>query len=111
MGNLKAAIPQMSWIHRQQSTGDGHMNALQPSVSHSIRVLRERMGIGQEAFADHIGMHRACDGAVKRGKKNLTLQTIERIANGLGVEAAALFAATSCAPGGRPGSGDAEGAA
>ena len=70
------------------------MNALQTSISHSIRVLRERMGLSQEAFADRIGMHRAYYGAVERGKKNLTLQTIERIANGLGVEPAALFTAT-----------------
>ncbi len=67
------------------------MTALQTSLSLSIRVFRERLGISQEAFADRIGMHRAYYGAVERGKKNLTLQTIERIAAGLGVEAAVLF--------------------
>lgn len=67
------------------------MSALQSSISLSIRSLRERLGISQEVFADRIGMHRAYYGAIERGKKNLTLQTLERIANGLGVEPARLF--------------------
>ena len=67
------------------------MSTLQRSVSLSIRLFRERLGISQEAFADRIGMHRAYYGAIERGKKNLTLQTLERVAEGLGVRPSRLF--------------------
>jgi len=65
--------------------------SLQQQVGLAIRFFRERMKVSQESFADSIGMHRAYYGGVERGYKNLTLRNIERIANGLGVSAAALF--------------------
>lgn len=65
---------------------------LQQQLGLAIRGRRERLKISQEGFADKIGMHRAYYGAIERGNKNLTLKVIERIASGLGVAPAALFA-------------------
>ena len=65
---------------------------LQKQVGQNIRRQREKLKISQEAFADSIGMHRAYYGAVERGLRNLTLRNIERIAKGLRVSPADLFA-------------------
>ena len=36
--------------------------------------------MSQEAFADLLGIHRTYMGGVERGERNLTLRTLERIA-------------------------------
>lgn len=48
-----------------------------------IRRRREALGFSQEAFADHIQMHRTYYGAIERGEKNLQLTTLERVCAGL----------------------------
>lgn len=58
----------------------------------AIRAHRRAKGWSQEHFADRIGMHRAYYSAIERGEKNLTVATIDRVANGLGVSISALFA-------------------
>ena len=65
---------------------------LQQKLGHAIRAQRARRKISQEDFADAIGMHRAYYGAIERGLKNLTLRNIARVAEGLGVTPAKLFA-------------------
>lgn len=49
------------------------------------------MGISQEDFADHIEMHRAYYGTIERGRRNLTLVTLEKIAVGLGIPPSRLL--------------------
>lgn len=49
--------------------------------------------MSQEGLADRLGVHRTYLGGVERGERNLTLQTLERIAEGLDVDAARLVAA------------------
>ena len=49
--------------------------------------------MSQEAFADEIGVHRTYYGSVESGKQNLTLRSIERVAEGLGVSVSSLFVA------------------
>ncbi len=53
---------------------------LQRTVGRNLRAYRERRGLSQEAFADVLGVHRTYMGAVERGDRNLTLQTVERLA-------------------------------
>lgn len=69
------------------------MNAdtLQRRVGASIRRRRESLGISQEAFAAHIGMHRTYYSAIERGEKNLSLSTIQRLCVGLGAKAWEIF--------------------
>jgi transcriptional regulator with XRE-family HTH domain len=42
--------------------------------------------MSQEAFADHLGVHRTYMGDVERGERNLTLRTLERLAQQLGLD-------------------------
>jgi transcriptional regulator with XRE-family HTH domain len=58
---------------------------LQRIVGANIRQLRRRRGMSQEQFADTVGVHRTYLGGVERGERNLSLQSIERIAEGADV--------------------------
>lgn len=59
---------------------------LQRIVGRNLRTYRLERGYSQEAFADYMGVHRTYFGAVERGERNLTLQTLEKIADFLGVD-------------------------
>ena len=52
----------------------------QAKLADVIRAHRIDLGVSQEAFADHIQMHRAYYSKIERGEKNLTLATLERVA-------------------------------
>jgi Helix-turn-helix. len=58
---------------------------LQRIVGANIRHLRRRRGMSQEQFADMVGVHRTYLGGVERGERNLSLQSVERIAEGADV--------------------------
>ncbi|MDG4668653.1 helix-turn-helix transcriptional regulator [Mycobacterium sp. 236(2023)] len=59
---------------------------LQRIVGRNLRQIRLDRGYSQEAFADYMGVHRTYMGAVERGERNLTLQTLERIADFLEID-------------------------
>jgi transcriptional regulator with XRE-family HTH domain len=66
--------------------------ALQIVVGRNIRRLRRERGLSQEDLADEIGVHRTYMGGVERGERNLTLRTLERLADRLGVSPLSLLA-------------------
>ncbi len=49
-------------------------------------VRRNEMGLSQEAAAERIGLHWTYLGQVERGRRNLTLHNILKIADGLAVD-------------------------
>jgi len=59
---------------------------LQRRVGRNLRAYRDARGLSQEAFADELGVHRTYMGAVERGERNLTLRSLERIADCLGLD-------------------------
>lgn len=61
-----------------------------------VRVLRERMGLSQEALADHSGLHRTYVGSVERGERNISLANIHRLADALGVAPSELLSEAPC---------------
>ena len=65
---------------------------LQRAVGQNLRAYRERRGLSQEAFADLLGVHRTYMGGIERGERNLTLKTLERIAEQTGVSPLELLA-------------------
>jgi transcriptional regulator with XRE-family HTH domain len=64
---------------------------LQRVVGRNVRRIREGRGISQEVLADEIDVHRTFLGSVERGERNLTMQTVERLAHRLGVPVVALL--------------------
>jgi len=65
--------------------------ALQIVVGRNIRRLRRERGLSQEDLADEIGVHRTYMGGVERGERNLTLRSLERLAERLGVSPLSLL--------------------
>ena len=59
---------------------------LQRKVGKNLRAYRETRNLSQEAFADLLGVHRTYMGGIERGERNLTLKSLERIAQKLGVD-------------------------
>lgn len=56
-----------------------------------IRELRLERQISQEALADICGLHRTYVSDIELGKRNISLENIERIANALGVTIEFIF--------------------
>lgn len=56
-----------------------------------VRQLRKARKLSQEALALEAGLDRSYVGSIERGKSNLALINIHRIANALGVEAGELL--------------------
>ena len=65
---------------------------LQRIFGRNLRAYREARGLSQEAFADVLGVHRTYMGSVERGERNLTLRSLERIAERLGQDPLSLLA-------------------
>lgn len=59
---------------------------LQVIVGQQVRAIRESRGISQESFAHQLGYHRTYLGSIERGERNLTLASLEQLADRLGVE-------------------------
>jgi transcriptional regulator with XRE-family HTH domain len=64
---------------------------LQRAVGQNLRARRKKLGLSQEAMADHLGVHRTYMGGLERGERNLTLKTVERLADKLGCDPVVLF--------------------
>jgi transcriptional regulator with XRE-family HTH domain len=64
---------------------------LQKVVGRNLRARRRAQGLSQEEFAHAIGVHRTYLGDVERGKRNLSLKWLERIAIELDIDARSLL--------------------
>ncbi len=66
-------------------------NAVKSKVGAAMRARRTELGYSQDTFADLINMHRAYYSSLERGERNLTLQTLMRVAKGLKSKASELL--------------------
>lgn len=64
---------------------------LQRIVGRNLRRHRLERGYSQEAFAEQMGVHRTYFSSVERGERNITLQTLERLAEFLVVDPRTLL--------------------
>jgi transcriptional regulator with XRE-family HTH domain len=78
---------------------------LQQRLGANLRTLRLRRGLSQEALADALGIHRTYIGGLERGERNVTLRTVERLAEQLGVDADLLLTAPRTERSARRGAG------
>ena len=60
-------------------------------VGQNIRRLRMAQGWSQEQLAFEVELHRTYIGDIERGKRNVSVVNLQKIADGLGVTAADLL--------------------
>jgi transcriptional regulator with XRE-family HTH domain len=68
---------------------------LQRTLGVNLRAYRTARGLSQEALADALGFHRTYMSGVERGVRNLTLKSVERIAERLEVDPVDLLQTAS----------------
>jgi transcriptional regulator with XRE-family HTH domain len=64
---------------------------LQQRVGVNLRRYRERQQLSQEALAELMGVHRTYMGGLERGERNITLKSLERIAERLNLDPLSLL--------------------
>ena len=64
---------------------------LQVQLGSRIRERRSRMGWSQETFADMCGLNRSHMGEIERGRANITLATLQIVAQKLGTTPSELL--------------------
>lgn len=79
---------QVSYRNRGDVEGE-----LQRIAGANIRAYRKKRGVSQEELADALGVHRTYMGGVERGERNLTLRSLERLAERMGVDPVTLLRA------------------
>ena len=60
-----------------------------------VRQARRKLGLTQHELASRAGLHRTYISDVERGKRNVSLQIIERLAEALNVPVGTLFTGSS----------------
>jgi transcriptional regulator with XRE-family HTH domain len=63
------------------------------TLAENIRRLRHKQSLSQEELADICGLHRTYVGSVERGERNVTLSSLEVLAQALGVSVVDLLSA------------------
>ncbi len=58
---------------------------IQVAFGKACKLHREKLNISQEKFALSIGMDRTYYSSVESGKRNISIQNIYKIADGLGI--------------------------
>lgn len=61
------------------------------ALADNLRAFRVERGWSQEEFADRCGLHRTYIGAIERGERNVTLNTLNNIASALEISSAELI--------------------
>ena len=67
---------------------------IQEQFGAACKFYREQTGISQEKFALKIGMDRTYYASVESGKRNISIQNIQKIADGFQVSLSELFQTT-----------------
>jgi transcriptional regulator with XRE-family HTH domain len=67
------------------------VSSIQSRFGEHLRKVRAARHISQEELAHRAGLHRTYVSSVERGERNVTLETIEKLAKALNVSMAKLM--------------------
>lgn len=68
-----------------------HTMSLQENLGRTIVRLRREKGFSQESFANEAGIDRRYMSDIENGKRNISIDILERICNKLGMKMSELF--------------------
>lgn len=71
--------------------GSGSMVEVRKAFGAAVRAHRLRLGFSQERLAEQASLHRTYVADVERGARNLSLESISRLARALEVSISSLF--------------------
>ena len=80
-------IPHLGGINKMQNTN----MTLQDKVGKAIVQLRKGRGISQETFAFEAGIDRRYMSDIENGKRNISLDILERVCQQLGIKISEFF--------------------
>ncbi len=66
---------------------EGKSDELRRVVAQNLRRLRREKGLSQEDLGGAAGLHRTYVGSIERAERNVSLDSLKALANGLSVEA------------------------
>jgi transcriptional regulator with XRE-family HTH domain len=66
-------------------------SSLRALLANNLRSFRQSRSLSQEEFADLCNLHRTYIGSVERGERNVTLSTLEVLAEALGISVPKLL--------------------
>ncbi|MFC4306221.1 helix-turn-helix domain-containing protein [Cohnella boryungensis] len=69
------------------------MSKLAAHVGTKIRMFRKNRGLTQEQLGEKVQQPQSYLGGIERGEKNISLDTIDKISNALGIRPVDLFSA------------------
>ena len=91
--SLYTVPPHTLWIKEVGCRSLLPVASIHARFGRTVRALRAKAGYSQESFADAIHVHRTSMGTLERGDGNPRLETILKIARGLGLSLGELFLA------------------
>ena len=65
--------------------------SLQENMGRTIVRLRREMGYSQEAFANEAGIDRRYMSDIENGKRNISIDILDRVCNKLGIKISEFF--------------------
>ena len=65
--------------------------SLQEDLGRTISRLRKEKGYSQEAFANEAGIDRRYMSDIENGKRNISVDILERVCNKLGIKISEFF--------------------
>ena len=65
--------------------------SLQVDLGRTISRLRKEKGYSQEAFANEAGIDRRYMSDIENGKRNISIDILERVCNKLGIKISEFF--------------------
>ena len=74
------------------STPPSPASPLREQLARNLRAARQHAGLTQEQLAERSGLHQTYLSDIERGKRNVTLDVVERLAAALSVAPLALLA-------------------